>query len=50
MMRYILKKYIQDLSKFESDICSSSQDYENDASLSYEAIKKALENKQAIDK
>lgn len=47
---YILKKYTYDLSRFESEILSSSKNDENDASLSYEAIEKALENKQDVDK
>jgi|GEM_PF-2523472 len=47
---YILKKFKKDISTIESEINSSSKDNENDASLSYEAIKQALDNKQNIDK
>jgi len=46
----ILKKYTYDLSRFESELLPASPNNENDASLSYEAIKQALENKQDIDK
>jgi len=47
---YFFKKYLHDLSKFESEILSSSPNNQDDASLSYEAIKQALDNKQNIDK
>lgn len=49
MMGYFLKKYIHDLSKFESEILSSSPTNQDDASLSFEAIKQALENKHGKD-
>lgn len=45
---YVLKKYVHDLSIFESEILSSSPNNANDASLSYEAIEKALENRQDV--
>lgn len=42
----ILKKFFDDMSIFESDLLSSSIKDLEDVSSSYEAIKKALENKQ----
>ncbi|WP_060826684.1 hypothetical protein [Sulfurospirillum cavolei] len=47
---YILKKFKKDISTIESEINSSSENNQNDDSLSYEAIKQALDNKQNIDK
>lgn len=42
----ILKKFFNDMSMFESYLLSSSLKDLEDVSSSYEAIKKALENKQ----
>ena len=42
----IIKKFFKDMSMFESDLLSSSIKDLEDISSSYEAIKKALENKQ----
>lgn len=41
----ILKKFSNDMSKFESDMLASSIKDLEDISPSYEAIKKAFENK-----
>ena len=43
---YVLKKIKKDISTIESEMHSFNENHENDASLSYAAINKALENKQ----